>query len=101
LADLYKQSDGTEDYPGKSIVLKGGAAKLIYELFDQSILPFDVLLITEGQYEYPVFARPLLPYEAPPEQGQMDSRIPAPDYPKPSFTLSCQPSDGLIAVPMP
>jgi hypothetical protein len=76
-----------------SVVIRGEDAQTIYELLDNSM---GAASFTDGVYRYSVFARPLLPYEAPPGIDEIYLDIPAPIFPTPSYSLSCQPSDGLF-----
>jgi hypothetical protein len=96
LAELYAQSAIENDELGQSVVLRGDAAISVYKLFDESA---DVRNFTDGERTYGIYARPLLPYEAPLGPGEVYSEIPSPIFPTPSFELSCQPSDGVLEIP--
>jgi hypothetical protein len=99
LAELFAQSANEQNWPGsgKAIVLEGAVASDVYEALNQSFSSAGDTFM-EGNYIYQIYARPLLPYEAPPAEGESYSDIPAPEFPEPAFTISCQPSDGLIEI---
>lgn len=96
LADLYDQFSDIQNKDGFGSVLRGEDAKSVYELLDESIAKDE---FTDGVYQYGVFARPLLPYEAPPSLFGIRSEIPAPEFPKPEYQLSCSPEDGVLNIP--
>lgn len=81
--------------PGKSTILEGDAAKVIYNAFDQSVVDWG-LPFSENGVNYLVLAIPLLPYQSAPPEGEFCAPIPSPEFPKPEFSLTCNASDGII-----
>jgi len=101
LADLYTASRANNPpYPGNSVVLRGQDAEVVYSKFDRSIEYFGLRFEDRG-VAYTVFARPLLPYEAPPLANERFALIPSAVFPTPAWSLSCEPSDGVAAIPVP
>jgi len=108
LKQLYYQTlAGTQPFAqlGDSAVIEGKSAATLFNLFkntDASIFVEDGgLWFSDGKDAYLVYERPLLPYEAPILAGHYQAIIPDPTLHIPPTTLSCQPSDGVLAMPQP
>jgi hypothetical protein len=77
----------------QSIVIRGAEAQTIYEAIGNTMGDTS---FTDGTYRYGIYARPLLPYETPPDADVIYPEIPAAIFPTPAYSLSCQPSDGVL-----
>lgn len=84
--------------PGKSTILEGDAAKVIYNTFEQSVVDWG-LPFSENGVNYLVLAVPLLPYQSAPPEGEFYAPIPSPEFSKPEFSMTCNASDGIIEIP--
>jgi len=100
LGDLLKRVDLNPQSFNNTIIMKGNEALVVYnylgEVENTQVFALDM---PDGNKKYyALFARPLLPYEVLSDYGDL-SKIPAPDSPKPSFKLTCYPSDGILSIP--
>ena len=86
--------------PTTSTILEGQSAKAVYDFLGQSIVEWG-LPVSENGIMYWVLAIPLLPYQAPPPNGEFYSAIPSLAYPASDFSLSCQLSDGFVEITVP
>jgi hypothetical protein len=101
LKQVYQQSllgTAPDYYLGDSTVLSGDSAKTISAIANESVAKGEYdLWFTDGKDSYRVLERTLLPYQEPaPGQFSIDPSISI----RPT-TLSCQPSDGVLAMPQP
>jgi len=98
LAEMFSKIDLNGAEKDLYVVLTGDESKRVYDFLDQSYMSRVFYEEnTSGEIEYFILlARPLLPYELP---GCFDSQIPAPNSPKPNFTLACSPADGVLPIP--
>jgi hypothetical protein len=108
LKQLYNQTlAGTQPFAqlGDSAVIEGKSAATLFNLFENTdaltLVEDGGLWFSDGKDAYLVYERPLLPYEAPIREGHYQAIIPDPSISIPSTTLSCQPSDGVLAMPQP
>ncbi len=81
-------------------LLNGTEARTVYKYLEQfhgTGVFYDENIKGEKIF-FLVSERPLLPYE---KLDYHSSQIPDPDTPKPNFTLTCYPLDGILRIPTP
>ncbi len=81
-------------------VLGGEEARMVYKYLEQfygTAVFYEENIKGEKEY-FLVSERPLLPYE---QLDDYSSQIAGSDIPKPNFTLTCYPSDGILPIPTP
>lgn len=86
--------------PGRSTILEGDSARLVYNAFDNSIADWGRPFSEEGA-AYVVLAVPLLPYQSPPPDGEFYAPIPSAEFTSQQRTLTCSQYDGFIEIPTP
>ena len=98
---LNRIDTNSQSSTASSAILNGDEARLVYNFLGE-VEAVQVFVIDEpdgSKKYYALLARPLLPYEILGDDGM--SEIPAPGSPKPSFKLTCHPSDGVLPIPTP
>lgn len=99
LSELAERSQPHEDFPFMNILrLSGDDASQIIRMFDK--FP-NFGEYTDGETTYSLYIVPLLPYSAPNTKYFELSWVAVDNTTPPPTTLTCQPSDGLLAIPAP
>lgn len=86
--------------PGRSTILEGDSARLVYNAFDKSMAGWGRPFSEDGT-AYVVLAIPLLPYQSPPPDGEFYAPIPSAEFSTQQHTLTCSQYDGFIEIPVP
>jgi len=98
LADLHTITGSKVNCPDNDyVILNGQAAQNVFDFFGQSFSEQGELVFENGS-AYIIYARPLLPYEAP---KLMDSEIPTSNSQNLNLKLICHPNDGVLPIPTP
>jgi hypothetical protein len=104
LADLLERSttSSPEEW-NRYILLDGSEAQRVYEAIGRYSINLGYFYeeIDGVRKNYYVLIHPLLPYESPKLENGDLAQIPASGTEKPSFTLTCYPSDGILPIPTP
>jgi hypothetical protein len=104
LANLLERSAlSSPDEWSRFVLLDGSEAQRVYEAIGRYSINLGYFYeeIDGVRKNYYVLIHPLLPYESPKLENGDLAQIPASGTEKPSFTLTCYPSDGILPIPTP
>jgi hypothetical protein len=99
LTSLYQASRCSNPQQSQAVVLTGSEAGQVSELVDAATTNNNAPIFSEDPLQLQLQTRWLFPLEAAPGCGEASNTLPAANAPTPSFTLSCQPANGLADIP--